>query len=610
MRLRYFNTALFLGATFGLLFTAGNLTAQTDQHGGTYTCGSDWARSVDQEAVNQATWLNNPELYAKMVARAKANNSGHELLSSVSAADELTWEFFLVNRGSGQRESVNAVSKYISDLGPGRPNIIIWVDVRDTGTGRIYQGTVDRLAIGLDQKVKASSHTRDANKGVVENDIDIYGEPPVDKWSSGEITIHLLLLDIDNGDLTGGTLSGYFSPLDQTEQLGSNKMNILYIDSPPLYGSNPSVAAVDNVLGTVAHEFQHLINHRQYTGAANDAETHWLYNEGLSEVASIRNGYSDRNANNFLGSPNRFAYFDAPFGASTGDTILPAYERGMMMCHYMSEQFGDGFLAKLTQAPGTHIEPIQWALQQSGITNLTAKDVFSNYWVANYLQNANNPQGNTQWRYDFAVAGRTTVSSIKVFPTSPRTDEQIVKGYVCYVQRYGNADVAGTGIKVKFLPNSREYRAHAVLYRGSDVVDVRPLEIDQEYNLENFSLVVFVINSLSGDDQNIQWEVQGTTLGVKDYASSGGRLAVTGVVPNPARDEVRFNFRTAAVGNVTLELFDVRGEMVARPLADVSYESGEHSVAIDVANIQPGVYTARLQDASGTVAARQIVVVK
>lgn len=613
MKLRYVNAPFLLGASLGLLFAAGNLAAQTsehdhEEHTHTYTCGSDWARSIDQTAVNEATRLNNPEVYARMMARAKAGNPGRAVLSAVSAAEELTWEFFLVNRGTGQRESVTAVSKYITDLGPDHPKTIIWVDIRDTASNRVRQSTIDRLAEGLDQKVKPGPNTRDPNKGVVENDIEIFGEPPVDKFTDGEIKIHILLLDIDNGDLTGGTLSGYFSPLDQTEQIGSNQMNILYVDSPPLYGANPSV---ENVLGTVAHEFQHLINHRHYTGAGNDAETHWLYNEGLSEVASLRNGYSDRNASGFLDAPNYFAYFDAPFGATRGDTILPAYARGMMMCHYLSEQFGDGFLNNLVKAPGTHLEPITWAMQQTGVNDLTAKDVFTNFWVANYLQNSNNPQGNSRWKYNYAVAGRATSSVLKAFPSAPRTDEQIVKGYASYVQRYGNSDVAGTGLKVKFLPNSREYRVHAVLFRNSsEVVDVRPLEIDQEYNLENFSLAVFVINSLSGDDQNVQWVVEGTTLGVEDYASSAGALAVTGAVPNPAREEVRFGFRTAQGGSVTLELFDVRGEAVARPLDGARYEAGEHSVAIDVAGLQAGVYTARLQDASGAVAVRQIVVLK
>lgn len=611
MRLRYVSTALRLGLSFGLLFSAGNLAAQTHQHDheeGAYTCGSDWARSIDQDAVNEATRLNNPELYAKMVARATAEKSGPALLSSLAPADELTWEFFLVNRGTGQRVTVTAVSKYVTELDPDHPKVIIWVDVRDTAAGRVRQATIDRLAEGLDLKVKAGPNTRDPNKGVVENDIAIYGEPPIDKWSDGQVKMHLLLLDIDNGDLTGGTLSGYFSPLDQTAQIGSNQMNILYIDSPPLWGTNPSV---ENVLGTVAHEFQHLINHGRYTGTGADAETHWLYNEGLSEVASLRNGYSDRNAGNFFPRPNRFAYFDAPFEANTGDTILPAYERGMMMCHYMSEQFGDNFLNKLVQAPGRHIEPIQWALNQTGVTSVSAEDAFTNFWVANYLQSANNPQGNAQWRYNYAVAGMPAATIIKAFPTEQRTDEQIVKGYSAFLQRYANSDIPGTGLKVKFLPNSRQYRVHVVLFRGSpEVVDVRPLTIDQEYELKNFSLAVFIINSLNGDDQNVQWVVQGSTLGVEDYASNQGALAVTGVVPNPARDEVRFGFRTAGAGNVTLELFDMRGEMVAQPLNAVRYEGGEHSIAIDVKAFQPGVYTARLQDGSGAVAARQIVVLK
>lgn len=607
MRPRYFRTALLLGAFFVSLVAVRDMAAQaTDEHGHErefYTCGSDWARGLDHEAINEATRLNSPEVYAAMVAAQKQGHQDRPTLAGTSAVDEFVDDFFLVNRSTGQRETVIAVSKFVA-----APWVIVWVDVRDTG--RISQATIDQIAVGLIEKVKPGSNTRDPNTGVIQNDIAIFGDPPRDKWSDGEVVIHLLLLDIDNGSITGGTLSGYFSPLDQTTQLGSNEMNVLYIDSPQLRGV-PTSREIENVLGTVAHEFQHLINHRQYTDNRYP-ETHWLYNEGLSEVASLRNGYSDRNASIFFNSPNEFAYFDAPFGDSVGRIILAAYERGMMMTHYLSEQYGDGFLNRLVAAPGSHIEPIQWALQQTGFQD-DAKNVWSNFWVANYLQNLDNPQDDPRYKYRLAVAGRSVGSVAKSFPDDgPRVDEMTIKGYTAFVQRYVNPvdSLRTQGIRVRFHPNSREYRAHAVLLSGSTVIDVRPLTIDQEYTFEGFTTAVMIINSLDGGDAPFQWTVERTWLGVEEYSSDRGALAVTGAVPNPALDQVRFNFRTAEAGDVTLELFDVRGEAVLRPIEGRRFEGGEHSVVIDVADLPPGVYTARLQDGSGAVAVRQIVVVK
>lgn len=608
MAKRYTTTKLLAGAIFGLALATGSVVAQTtDQdhdHVGhnSFTCGSDWAQQVDYDAVAERTRQENPELYREMAAQAKLRENGQARLASASAVDGLIDEFWLVNRSTGQQERHTAVSKHVSE------RMIIWVDVLDTVPGRIRQATIDKLVEGLEVKVKEGPNTRDPNTGVIQNDIAIFGSPPKDQWAQEDDFIHLLLLDIDNGDLTGGTLSGYFSPNDQTTNIGSNNRNLLYIDSPPLWGSAKD-ASIENVLGTVAHEFQHLINHRHYTGSASDRETHWLYNEGLSEVASLRNGYMDRTAFSTMTSPNRFGYFDAPIGATSGDTILPGYERGMLWTHYLSEQYGDGFLKNLVIAGGRNLEPVQTALNASGI-EYDANRTFSEFWVANYIQSASNFQGDDAYRYQLSIGGRNATTISKIFPTGMANEELQLKAFGALLPRYTNTDISGSGLKIKFLPNGRDYGIHAIMFRDGGGIDVRPLTIDQEENFEDVTAVVLVIASLEGDGQTVQWTAETTTLGVEEYATNAGALSVTNIAPNPVQNDARITFRTGAASQVTLDIYDMQGKALKRVLDNAPYEGGLHTLPVDLSDLGAGVYTLRLVDSDGAMSVRQIVVVK
>lgn len=602
---RCYAIVLWVACLCSLYVLPVQLNAQSSAHPiEHYTCGSDWAQRVDYDAVNERTQRENPEVYRALVAHAKQQENGGPALASRAAANGLVDEFWLVNRSTGQQEKHTAVSRYVSD------RTIIWVDVLDTVPGKITQQTIDRLAIGLEEKVKDGPNTRDPNTGLIQNDIAIFGSPPMDQWTQEEDFIHLLLLDIDDGDLTGGTLGGYFSPNDQDPgALGSNNRNLLYIDSPQLYG-NPNEAAVNDVLGTCAHEFQHLINYRHYEGGTNNRETHWIYNEGLSEVASLRNGYMDRTARSVMARPNEFAYFDAPIGAFSGDTILPGYERGMLWCHYLSEQFGDAFLKELVKAPGRHLEPAQTALTAIGRQEDMSR-VFTEFWVANYLQNAENSQNDERFFYRLSIGGRSASTISKVFPASGMVNEEVqIKGYASLLPRYTNTDIANCGLKVRFLSNGEQYGVHAIIFRNGGGIDIQSLAIEETYSFENLSAVVFAIASLDDGEQSVQWTAEKQTIGVEDYTTDAGILSVTNVAPNPVHNEVQVDFRTKAAGQVALDLYDIQGQVVKRILDNARYEGGQHTVVVQVNDLPAGAYTMRLKDSSGSLSVRQIVVVK
>ena len=563
-----------------------------------YTCGSHWMAAYDNAAALERTRLNNPELYARMAERAKY---GLDMRSVLSAADPV-FPFYVIDRDNpGEYDEMEAVLRHIGD------SILIWVDVRDSG--RISASTIAALAHGLEREVPDSPHTRNPNKGVVTNDMEIFGRPPANR-EYPEYLVSFLLMDVaDPPDLSGASILGYFNPLDQTGNPGSNRQNLLYIDIAEGL-PDQSARSINGVISTMAHEFQHLINHARYGGGVGDAGTHWIYNEGLSEVASLRNGFFERSANSFVRRPNLYSFFSAPGDASTGADILRTYERAMLWTHYLAERYGDGFLYELIAQNGRDVEPLQKAFGRMGIGE-NAEDVYPEFWVANYL--AGNPEGAGDAKYSYRfplVSEGMGVASNGAVPSTETTEQELLRGHGAVAYRYANGDVGGTGVRVMFDQANRNYAVHAIITRSNDAVEVQRLAIGQEQTFERFTEIAFVIVNLYGDGSTVTWSIAPITTGVEEYAGDGEPLRIAGLGPNPLSGEGHLRFATAASGAITLELYDVRGRQVGTVVDERRFEAGEHTIMFETAGLEPGVYTARLRDAAGRVAVRRIVVVR
>ena len=148
--------------------------------------------------------------------------------------------------------------------------------------------TTDHLAIYLQTKFHKQSQIpeeeRDIslyalNKLVQEFDYyydeitNIYGgHSDIDNNSK----IIILLMDI-NFSSKGSRVLGYFNPLDMH---GYNEGEILYMD---LSSANSDI---DKSIGTMIHEFQHLINYSYVISGERREMDSWL-NESLSESTSI-----------------------------------------------------------------------------------------------------------------------------------------------------------------------------------------------------------------------------------------------------------------------------------------------------------------------------------
>ena len=136
----------------------------------------------------------------------------------------------------------------------------------------------DNLAIYLQNGKNISAYA--LNKLAQEFDYyytsmtNIYGTHS-DIDANGKIII--LLMDINKTKGSVNQTLGYFSPSDMH---GNNKGEILYMD---ISNANNKT---DNAIGTIIHEFQHLINYSYVISGERNEMSSWL-NEALSESTSI-----------------------------------------------------------------------------------------------------------------------------------------------------------------------------------------------------------------------------------------------------------------------------------------------------------------------------------
>lgn len=136
----------------------------------------------------------------------------------------------------------------------------------------------DNLAIYLQNGKNISAYA--LNKLAQEFDCyytsmtNIYGTHS-DIDANGKIII--LLMDINKTKGSGSQVLGYFNPSDMH---GNNKGEILYMD---LINANDNT---DKAIGTIIHEFQHLINYSYVISGERNEMSSWL-NEALSESTSI-----------------------------------------------------------------------------------------------------------------------------------------------------------------------------------------------------------------------------------------------------------------------------------------------------------------------------------
>lgn len=154
------------------------------------------------------------------------------------------------------------------------------------GTPVISEATALAVASGFD----SDNPFQDGDNGIYNDTRERFGS----EWAEGggrDGDSRVILLFLSSDSIGGTGLFGFFNPADQTESGNSNRGEILYLNA------DRANADLYDVLGTIAHEFTHLIVYNQKvaqngTFPADAQAENSVLDEGLAVLNEELSGFA------------------------------------------------------------------------------------------------------------------------------------------------------------------------------------------------------------------------------------------------------------------------------------------------------------------------------
>jgi len=255
----------------------------------------------------------------------------------------------------------------------------IWADTTEiNNTSNISVSLATEYLKLLEENTPAGS--RDSSKGIYDLELTYFGSPPN---YDGDGIVDFLFADIYSG------AGGYFYPLDQSTQTGSNRRDMVYLDTR---------SSISYVKGTLSHELQHLI-HFNY-----DKNETVQFNEGLSEMATIICGGDYISHAHYLNNPEGIGWSWVSDAAH--------YAMVSLFSVYFVEQLGDAAIKDFINmntgnVPQQGLIAFDRLLTNHG-TNLNFEAWLANWFTANYL---NNKSIDPKFGYEFWMPMRARLTA-------------------------------------------------------------------------------------------------------------------------------------------------------------------------------------------------------
>lgn len=353
-------TILIYILVFFTISSAQNLPVISIKNKAVGVCGTPLLSEEYIKDALEKTRTLYPEVYNKIVTLNKINLD----FSTFDIGDSTT--FYALNVKN------QVFYTLVAELKAKNNQTNIWVEKEEIRNGNVTNTEISAIFNALTVSTPSSSLYPD--KGILEIENLTFGSPPN---KDGDNIVDFLILDIkDSFDNIENFiyLAGYFLPNDQTNNYGSNKRDIMYIDSYPGI-KNPNMQQRDTytVITTTAHEFQHLI-HYNY-----DTNEDKFLNEGLSQFAQILTGYQFDNPEDFFDNTNISLY------TFNTDEELVDYYKAQMFVLYLYEQFGADFLRSVIQNTENGTSSIDDELTKGYSRNYI--DILTDWGIANYMNN-------------------------------------------------------------------------------------------------------------------------------------------------------------------------------------------------------------------------------
>jgi len=178
---------------------------------------------------------------------------------------------------------------------------------------------------------------------------------------------------------TKAKVGGYFNPNDEYKKSSilegkSNEREMIYL--------NAAFLSDDRVKSFLAHEFQHMITWYNKTKIRKLFDEVWI-NEARSEYASTAIGYDKNYDTSNLRA--RVKKFDSTDSLVEWQNEISDYSSVNLFAQYIADHFGKAFFKTMIKNDKVGIESVNAALDDLGYANVDFKEIFTNWTVANYL---------------------------------------------------------------------------------------------------------------------------------------------------------------------------------------------------------------------------------
>jgi hypothetical protein len=108
--------------------------------------------------------------------------------------------------------------------------------------------------------------------------------------------------------------------------------------------------------------------------------------------------------------------------------------------------------------------------------------------------------------------------------------------------------------------------------------------------------------------QKTQWlAAGGTTTGIKKLSKVPSQFNLSNNYPNPFNPSTTIKFSLASAGNVTLQIYNITGQLVKTVINNESMSKGEYSYSVSLNNFASGVYFYRLQQGANVMTKKMVL---
>lgn len=318
--------------------------------------------------------------------------------------------------------------------------------------------------------------------GIYDTITEQFGPPP--DSIDGDPRIYLLLLDIiDNVQADGTRVMGYFSPINQYQNvqlprranLRSNEVEMLYIDYISL-GLAP-----DRAESIAAHEFTHLVQ-----WAFDPEESIWV-DEGIAVYVEAMLGYE---------VANRIKAFEIHPDTSllNWSDSLANYGAAYIFFAYVSERYGGTpAIAAIVKNEAHDTMGIEQALAMRG-ASISFDKLFSDWVIANYLDEPKLNNG----IYGYSTLDIHLKPSVveTQYPIDPKTS--IANPWTAQYIEFDKGQDDSLNLTV--YSNNGNDIGFQIIKFGDGIIDVSPIELSNKGSgtalfLRETNRIVLVVTS-------------------------------------------------------------------------------------------------------------------